>query len=53
MVEIFHVVLMLRYYQQQQPLLLQLQQQKMNLDASMDTLDKLMNEMSVVDNKLR
>jgi hypothetical protein len=37
---------MLHYYQQQP--LLQLQQQKMNLDASMD---KLMDEMSAVDNK--
>jgi hypothetical protein len=52
MTEIYHVVLMLRYYQQQQPLLLQLQQQKMNLDASMDMTDKLMDEMSAVDNML-
>jgi hypothetical protein len=49
--EIFHVVLMLNYFQQQQLRLLQLRQQKMNLDASMDMMDKLMDEMSAVDNK--
>jgi hypothetical protein len=52
MMEIYHVALMLHYYQQQQLLLLQLQQQKMNLDASMDMMDKLMDEMSAVDNTL-
>ncbi len=51
MMEIFHVVLMLNYFQQQQLRLLQLRQQKMNLDASMDMMDKLMDEMSAVDNK--
>jgi hypothetical protein len=43
---------MLHYYQQQQPLLLQLLQQKTNLDASMDMMDKLMDEMVVADNML-
>jgi hypothetical protein len=52
MMEIFHVVLMLHYSQQQQLRLLQLRQQKMNLDASMDMMDKLMDEMSAVDNTL-
>jgi hypothetical protein len=51
MMAICYVVSMLRYCQQQQRLLLQLQQ-KTNLDASMDMMDKLMDEMSVVDNML-
>jgi hypothetical protein len=50
MMEIFHVVLMLHYSQQQLQRQPQLQQQKMNLDASMDMMDKLMDEMSAVDN---
>ena len=52
MTAIFHVISMLDYSQPQQLRLLQRQQQKMNSDASMDMMDKLMDEMSAVDNTL-
>ena len=52
MTAIFHVISMLDYSQPQQLRLLQRQRQKMNSDASMDMMDKLMDEMSAVDNTL-